>query len=288
MSFFASLILSAIAFLPLPQAAGPDPALRFAEAFMDAGLFDEAVTEYKRFIFFYSDSESADVSLAYARMGFALGYEKRWPAAWDALNKAVQTARDERTRDERRLSLAAAELGGCSYAAAKFLLLKLETFSIFPEVRERAMLYHAVTAVYEYDWEDVRLALAEYERSGNARGREEDIARAVALVDEARRGGRKSPGLAKVLSTVLPGAGQAYCGHWLDGLNALALNTLTGWLLVADIAAGPWDDVVFNSLFLFRRFYEGNRANAERQAREFNDRVDKAFSEKILNLIGRK
>jgi hypothetical protein len=106
-----------------------------------------------------------------------------------------------------------------------------------------------------------------------------------ALLVAAARARTKSPALAKWLSIFLPGSGQIYCGEWIDGLNALALSVATGYLLVGNILEKRIQEVALNSLFLFNRFYQGDKDNAVSLALRSNERLNRSLAEKILNVL---
>ena len=75
---------------------------------------------------------------------------------------------------------------------------------------------------------------------------------------------------AKILSYLIPGAGQFYTGHYLSGILSLGWNALWGYLTVKAFV----DDRIFDGFvignFLWLRFYVGNLQNAEKFAEETN------------------
>jgi predicted negative regulator of RcsB-dependent stress response len=75
---------------------------------------------------------------------------------------------------------------------------------------------------------------------------------------------------AKVLSYIIPGAGQFYTGHYFSGFLSLGWNVLWGYLTVkAFVDERIFDGFVIGN-FLWLRFYTGNLQNAEKFAREEN------------------
>ncbi len=86
----------------------------------------------------------------------------------------------------------------------------------------------------------------------------------------------KSPELAGVLSGVLPGAGQAYCGKWKDAGLALLLN---GLFVFGAYEAFDHDlYVIGGGLALIELgFYGGNIYNAVNHAHKINRTRDDAF-----------
>ena len=93
---------------------------------------------------------------------------------------------------------------------------------------------------------------------------------------------RKSGSVAKILSTILPGSGQIYANNWTDGFNALILNGLFGYTSFSVAKSGNYRDASFLTLFLWMRYYLGNRNNAKKIAYQVNRKQDLAFAQLIV------
>lgn len=78
---------------------------------------------------------------------------------------------------------------------------------------------------------------------------------------------------AKILSYIIPGAGQFYTGHYFSGLLSLGWNVLWGYLTIKALV----DERIFDGFvignFLWLRFYSGNIQNAEKFANEENLKI---------------
>lgn len=77
------------------------------------------------------------------------------------------------------------------------------------------------------------------------------------LLDKARRVERKSPKTARVLSMVLPGAGQFYAGDIKNGFNSLLLNALLGYWFVSTAQGYTFFDASFTVMPWFLRYHAG-------------------------------
>lgn len=76
--------------------------------------------------------------------------------------------------------------------------------------------------------------------------------------------------LAKFLSYIIPGAGQFYTGEYVSGLLSLGWNVLWGYLSINSfIEERVFDGLVITN-FLWLRFYNGNIQNAEKFATKKN------------------
>ncbi|MEM1347534.1 MAG: hypothetical protein AAGI01_03195 [Myxococcota bacterium] len=89
----------------------------------------------------------------------------------------------------------------------------------------------------------------------------------------------KRPWAAGVLSGVLPGAGQAYNGRWVDAGVAFGLNAGLGALLAYSLAGTDSLPLQITSGLVFASFYAGNIVNAVTDAKRIN-------AERYLSFFG--
>lgn len=79
-----------------------------------------------------------------------------------------------------------------------------------------------------------------------------------------------SVNFAKIISMIIPGAGQFYTGEYVSGLLSLGWNILWGYLTIKSFVDDRiFDGIMVGSLLWFR-FYNGNLYNAEKFAEEKN------------------
>ena len=145
---------------------------------------------------------------------------------------------------EYQLELAVTLIAARDYDLARLELVKVTMRTLPTQLYRRALFLQAVAYLYQFRWEDARESLRNYTTDERL-----DI-----LFEAATDIPLKSAKVAKVLSTILPGAGQVYTGDWRGGLNALLLNVVLGGLavdMVLDgyyIDAGLWGGVHFLAL----------------------------------------
>jgi len=257
------------------ESAMSDQALKLADSLMEQGSYGEAVTEYKRFIFFNPEAEHKDY--AFFRMGLAYRARRDWQKAIDALKASIRAAKDSTMADERKIVLAATFIASGNYSLARLELLGVS------EPSEKSLYFDGIASLYMFDWNAVEKAFggfySEY-AGGRMTKRAEEI---NSILLEARQS-YKSVGLAKFLSTVLPGLGQFYAGDWRDALNALALNSLTIGLTANAIRKKDYLDIALMSS-ISTRYYLGNRYCAEKDVRKRNESLDRQNALRILNLV---
>jgi tetratricopeptide (TPR) repeat protein len=269
---------------PTTQLAAPDRVLALADTLRERGLADDAITEYRRYIFFNSERSGAQTAGAYAHMARVYRDTGNRDRELEALEQAIQAEEDDDAREERRVDLAAAHLALGRYDAADFILIKVETFTASDRVKSRAAFLRGVSSLYQGKWDDARAAFARYGAAGDAEARAtgERIER---MLSSRALPSAKSPALARALSIVVPGSGEMYAGQWRGGVNALLINAATGTLLIRDLAAGQLREALFDFNLLFRRFYAGNRQRAARAVAQFNAAIGEAVVAELLRVV---
>src|SRR5262249_4862661 len=86
----------------------------------------------------------------------------------------------------------------------------------------------------------------------------------------------RSPSVAKILSTVLPGSGQMYTGHTLDGLIGLGLHGALIAGTIGAVGAGLEAAAGIGAFFTWG-FYRTQRSNAATLADDFNTQAEERF-----------
>lgn len=260
-----------------------DLALNLAERFFDSENYEEAISEYKRFIFYHSQSES--VNYAYYKIGLAYRNEKKWNESMDALRQSIQTAANDSIKNEREIALAIVLIASGDYSDAEFQLLKVESFSPFSFVRHKATFFRGIASLYAYKWKAARSAFRTYFKEDSLFQVSGLVLSVDSLLLLAQHLKYKSPRLAKLLSTIFPGSGQIYVGDIRNGLNSLIINSLTGYLLVSSLINGDFTGAILSYVSLFQRYYFGNRFHAEKITENYNDRLNKRYLKKLIENI---
>lgn len=260
-----------------------DQALLLAEKFYLSGNYFQAVTEYKRFLFFNADIEGDLLSDIYFKIGMSYCRQNIWDKGKEALENAIYCANSEKKKDEMRINLAIAMIASGSYSEAEFLLLKVEMFSSDVELKKRASFFRGISSIYSYKWKEAREAFAIY--FDNSIGREKDVYKEIdTILLKAASIKYKSKKIAKTLSAILPGAGQIYAGDYRNGINAIILNILIGYFLASELLEKKIKDFIFDFSYLYR-FYKGNISGAERSTERYNQCINKEMAKKLLKIM---
>jgi tetratricopeptide (TPR) repeat protein len=218
----------------------------FAETLEKQGEHYRAVTEYKRLIYFFPDSEQA----ARARLRIAV-----------ALLRGGEPGQAVASLESVRAASAVPERGGDVHYLLALALLE--------RGRERP---------YPLRLEGIEAALTELAEIGSdwpGHTRTEGFVQAMRQPPELPE---KSPLLAGTLSAILPGAGSFYTGRYAEGSLALFVNAV---LIYATVNSFQRDQVPAGTIFgaLALVFYGGSIYAAVNGAHKFNDRAQSSYLE---------
>ena len=237
------------------------------------GNYDAAITEYKRFLFFHPDD--ARVGEVYYNIGLAYKAEGLWTEAVTALRTATYLAIDSETKSAYQLALAVTLIATQNYDLAQLELIKVVLRKPSVPLFRRALFLQGVTYIYQFRWEEARNVLKDYTTDE----------RLDARFDSAINMPQKSVKIARVLSTILPGAGHIYAGDWRDGLNALLLNGALGFLTVDAVLDGHYTDAALWAGVVFLRYYRGNTFRAKEAVSQFNLQESRRAAEALLQRL---
>ena len=196
---------------------------------------------------------------------------------------AIQRTTETELQAERRVELAVTLIASGAYNLALVELIKADMQSQSARLRQRARFLRGVAYLYQFKWEQAQsVFLAYFDAIPSAAGAAAEIDTFFA---EALNLPQKSEKAARLLSTLLPGLGQTYAGDWKNGLNALLLNGLLGYVTLDAAIDRDYDDALLSFFFLFYRYYAGNRHRAAEAAQAFNDRENRQHVNRILQAL---
>lgn len=264
-----------------------DPGANAADLSMADSLFHQkdyfqAVTEYKRFLFFHADKKDSSSLQAWFQMGLCHRNSHEWDAARSAFDTVLALSDSGTLRERTRFQSALVQLAQGSTDEAEFEFAGLAKFSPDSVTRIKALFFKGICQVKRHGWEEARNSFQTYAllSKDSLPPRLDSLLRAAA-------GFRwRSLETAKWLSTALPGLGQAYAASPLEGLYSLTLNASTGWLTVYFLTQGQ----IVNGLLAFilwERFYFGNREKASQLTTRFNEEFAHSMADDALEEAGK-
>lgn len=260
------------------HANASDPLLTMADSLMSSGFYDSAITEYYRYLFFNPNSRLLDDT--YSKIGYCYAYLEKWNKAVKTMDESILFAENDSLLYQRKIDRAIILLVSNNIDEAKFDLKQIACFSIHEDTRNRATMLLFLSAIFSHDW---KVALNIYRSLIKSKYLVPDSIESILI--KASNINYKSPITAMFLSTLIPGVGQIYSGKWLSGLNTMSLNGALGYLTVNNIIKESYVSGFLVYIFLFQRYYNGNRHHAYNIAIEQNEKIDRRYEKEILNLI---
>ena len=237
------------------------------------GNYDAAITEYKRFLFFHPDD--ARIAEVYHNIGLAYRAQGLWTEAITAFRVAIYHATDDESKSKYQLTLAVTLIATQDYDLAQLELIKVTLRSPSALLYRRALFLRAVAYIYQFRWDEAREVLKNWSTDENL----------DALFDETVNIAQKSVRVTRILSTILPGAGQVYASDWRGGINALLLNSALGFLTVDAALNRHYADALLWGGLVFWRYYRGNTFRAGQAAEQFNQQRTQQAAEAILQRL---
>jgi tetratricopeptide (TPR) repeat protein len=274
----ANLILICILFFMSAEARPIDP-LSLADSLYDIKDYQPAITEYKRFLFFDENNDSA--ARVYSQVGLCYRNLYDWDNAIEAFDKAIDLADNDSLQSEYIISLAVVYISSKDYSSSEVMLEPIVASSTIPSIQSKAGFFLSLSYIYGHQWKEAKEYLGNHALSADSAMNNE----LTQLLTKAAKIKYKSPALASWLSFFIPGLGQVYAGRPLSALNALAINLGTGYLLYNTIDKHPTFIEIYTYGSLFNRFWSGNRHNAAQFVRESNEKKDEELESELLRVI---
>jgi tetratricopeptide (TPR) repeat protein len=257
---------------PQPASAAPQPPLfAFARSLFAAGEYYRAIGEFQRFLFFHPGHPLT--SEAQLTIGLAYFCGERWPQAFEVFRRITRTAPDNDMRQQAALWMAEAHARGGDQMEAIRLFQELIRQNPESRIAQRAAYLIGWGYVRQQRWAEARDAFARIDATSLYHASGERLAAALASPPELPH---RSPTVARILSTVLPGTGQIYTGHTLDGLIGLGLHGALIAGTVAGVGAGLEGAAGIGAFFTWG-FYRTQMSNAATLARDFNAQAEERF-----------
>lgn len=231
--------------------------LDYANNLYNSKQFYDAITEYKRLIYF-------DISKTYhSQAYFQIARCYKAGAKLDDAIKYFALSVLNSITDEERLK-AKFEIIRCNILRrtterAHQLLNEIESTYRQDEIKDSIYYWRGWTFIFEDKWENASIEFAKLSPNHELK-----------ILCEKVEKDKVSVTFATVISYILPGAGQIYSGNYLSGLLSLGWNVLTGYLTIQAFNANRVFDGFSILTLLWQRFYRGNVQNAKQFAIDKN------------------
>ncbi len=190
-----------------------------------------------------------------------------------------QNAKSDSAKNEALVQKAGALLLQEKYTEARREILLIQDQT--EEWRKRKLLYLGACSYGEKDFvTSEKVFLQIVGDSANAQRAE-----VKKHFKKAKKINRKKPKTAKVLSMVLPGAGQLYAGDYRNALNSFGLNALMAYWFIYTTQTFTLGDAVLSTGSWVFRYYAGGYQRAPLLTEEVKDKKLKDNFQSLLRTV---
>jgi outer membrane protein assembly factor BamD (BamD/ComL family) len=239
--------------------------------FFEDGDYYRAITEYKRFLFFFPASLRAEE----ARWKIASSYfqGKKWDEALSAADDLLKEHPSSPWAAEATLLKGRCWMEKKEFSEARSYFARVkEIYPGSPAARE-AQWQLALSYLQEERWKEAAAEFRKIEPESKLYPRAERWAQGLDRIEEIPQ---KSPATAGVLAAVLPGAGHLYTERYRDAGIAFALNAAFIWGMVEAFEHKSY--AVGGILTFFELgWYSGNIYSAVSSAHKYNREKKKEY-----------
>ncbi|MBI4640031.1 MAG: tetratricopeptide repeat protein [Candidatus Tectomicrobia bacterium] len=242
----------------------PEKLLGFADSLFSEGEYYRAITEYKRFLFYYSGHPLAPYALY--RVGLSYFRGEEWEKAIVAFREVHQEYRESEFAQLSLFMVGESFYNQRNYEAS--IEAYQEVIKVYEgeEVAERSRYKIGWSYIQRKQWREATEAFSTIPSGSRY------YPSAIELAKEVKEGEelpQKSPLLSGLFSAFLPGSGQFYTGRKRDGTASFLLNA--SFLAAAITALKKGNDGAAGVLLFFEAgWYVGNIYGAVNSAHKFN------------------
>jgi len=229
----------------------------YADKLFNEENYFKAITEFKRLSFF--DETNVYAYESNYKIGIAYKYGGFYDNSVFYLSRAIRTTENIDERIQAEFQIVRCNILRKTTDRALQLLSQMEKDSIYSNHQNEIHYWKGWSYMISDRWDSAAESFANISDDNELK-----------ILSEQVFNDKYSVTFARVISYILPGAGQFYTGNYLSGLMSLAWNVLWGYLTINSfIENRAFDGVAIGSL-LWLRFYRGNIQNAEKLAVQKN------------------
>ena len=232
--------------------------LNLADSLYSSDNFYDAATEYERYLYNFPDDINSDY--VQFRLGLAFLKSNEYSKAETTLRKIISAS--NQYSPKAQLVLIEHFIQNQRYAMARIETQDLLFFSKDSTIRQKS---NQILGGIELVEGNLNQAANQFSLAGDLR-----LVKEVKIIKHLPR---KNPLIAMLFSSLVPGSGEIYCGHYLTGIAAFLINAATLTAFIYSINKKNYLDATLVFSIFFSRFYLGSRQNAYDFANEYNEKL---------------
>ena len=246
-----------------------------ADQFFNGGDYYRAITEYKRFLFFFPQSAKVEEALLKIAKSYFNG--RKWDEAISACVDLLKKFPVSSLTSEALLLQGRAFMEKKEYPRARVFFQKAKEVSFGTPMEDEAQLQVALTYLKEEKWKEAATEFRQINKDSRLYPKGQSFAQGLDRIQEVPQ---KSPKVAGVLAAVLPGSGHLYCERYRDAAVAFLLNGAFIWGMVE---AFQQENYVVGGILTFFElgWYSGNIYSAISSAQKYNRRKKQEYLDSL-------
>jgi len=248
----------------------------YADSLFANGNYFDAVTEFKRLLFFDAGHEFSYRAAFKIAESYKMG--GKYSEAIYYFRYAEKFSSSQEQILPLRLGVIKVNILRRTCGQALALLNELSKDTSLRASGNEIEYWRGWAFLFNDEWEKAAECFAKSEKGSELKK--------IALKTENEL---YSPVKATLLSVFMPGAGQFYTGNYVSGLMSLGWNFLWGYISVNSFVENRVFDGIMTANFLWLRFYMGNVQNAGKFAEQRNrELINNTLLYLQNNFIGEK
>ena len=242
--------------------------------FFEGGDYYRAITEYKRFLFFFPESLRAEEALWKIASSYFQG--RKWDEALSAADDLLKKHPSSPWAAEAILLKGRCWMEKREFSQARHHFLRTREMTAGTGIAQEAQWQSAVSYLREERWKEAAMEFRKVDPASRIYPRAEYWAQGLEGIEEVPQ---KSPTAAGVLA-ILPGAGHLYCERYRDAGIAFILNAAFIWGMVE---AFKHENYVVGGILTFFEvgWYSGNIYSAISSAHKYNRNKKKEYLDSL-------
>lgn len=245
-----------------------------------SGNYEDAITEYKRFVYINENAKNADS--IYLQIALCYRYLSDLENSDVYLELCSGDERPPSWNDKIELDKAINLLIKDDYGSAIDEFSEIRRRVDEPEITNQATYYQVLAEVLNSNYPEAKsIYLTYFDQEPDVS--DLDSEKIIALLDSASSLPFKDIRKARILSSFLPGSGQVYCkACFKEVMNAFLINGLMIAGATFSVINGHYIDAAIFAI-LFKVFYSGNRWKTEIICRNYNENLQSGIRRAILS-----
>lgn len=249
----------------------------FAENLFNQGDFYRAITEYKRFIFYFPEEKSLKEKASF-RIAESYFRASRWQESIQEFKSFVDNYHGSSLRDEAIFLIGVAQKQMKAYDEASKVFGAIIEAEDSP-YRDRAIYQLALIYIEQRRWGQAEATFRLMPKESQLFSSADQIADGLQKIDNVPQ---KNPGIAGGLAAIMPGTGHLYVGRTKDALVSFLLNGSFIWAAAElfrreDYAAGALVSLIELG------WYTGNIYSAVNSAHKYNRNTQDIYIKNLLD-----